>query len=506
MTAFEESVEESSPEEKPKSTTQNTNAENSTQQRTGHADNEDSDRNFGTDSAREKTQRLELQSEEPDAEEDPDLKQEEELLEDENAASAKLLQAGFANVQSNAQSIKSTNRELEVQSEAVSGTANPTYDTGEETNSFSEEAEKTSRVWDARETGNKEDDEPVSEDTKVDEIERVMEDDKESSEAEEPLAVEEYNFKSPYREDSNNFNHRKDHHLEGISQGDSKEMQNSEDTRNTYQHSAHFPSTAETSTATNDTVTDYSESVKRLTITRDFLDEKRVIRLQKYLGLQNVIRIEAMFHDMKVEMELARKASQNNEDIEKALDQILKSSDSSIMDVVGKVLDSRVAENQEEVVKEMDLYNEESALMDDIQELIYSLRSKYSSASESVPLASLFEQEDQLHAQGAAKDAEYDTAPVANLSGIDESSQKFHQLEDERPFLPKEEEETAVNISPEDEEATFLDDRGAEDGYSSERGLPLADSFGMTDSGESAKEDTAPGNLLDFGCYVILLL
>ncbi|OXB68309.1 hypothetical protein ASZ78_015249 [Callipepla squamata] len=506
MTAFEESVEESSPEEKPKSTTQNTNAENSTQQRTGHADNEDSDRNLGTDSAREKTQRLELQSEEPDAEEDPDLKQEEELLEDENAASAKLLQAGFANVQSNAQSIKSTNPELEGQSEAVSGTANPTYDTGEETNSFSEEAKKTSRVWDARETGNKEDDEPVSEDTKADEIERVMEDDKESSEAEEPLAVEEYNFKSPYREDSNNFNQRKDHHLEGISQGDSKEMQNSEDTRNSHQHSAHFPSTADMSAATNDTVTDYSESVKRLTITRDFLDEKRVIRLQKYLGLQNVIRIEAMFHDMKIEMELARKASQNNEDVEKALDQILKSSDSSIMDVVGKVLDSRVAENQEEVVKEMDLYDEESALMDDIQELIYSLRSKYSSASESVPLASLLEQEDQLHAQGAAKEAEYDTAPVANLSGIDESNQKFHQLEDERPFLPKVEEETAVNISPEDEEATFLDDRGAEDGYSSERGLPLADSFGMTDSGESAKEDTAPGNLLDFGCYVILLL
>ncbi|XP_065595972.1 transport and Golgi organization protein 1 homolog isoform X2 [Cyrtonyx montezumae] len=492
MTVFEENVEESSPEEKPKSTTQNTNAENSTQQRAGHADNEDSDRNLGTNSAREKNQGLELQSEEPDAEEDPDLKQEEELLEDENAASAKLLQARFANVQSNTQSIKSTNPELEVQSEAASGTANPTYGTGEETNSFSEEAKKISRVWDARDTGNKEDDEPVSEDNKVDEIEHVMEDDKESSEAEEPLAMEKYNFKSPHREDSNDFNHRKDHHLEGISWRDSKEMQNSEDTGNTYQHSAHFPSPADVSTATNDTVADYSESVKRLTITRDFLDEKRVIRLQKYLGLQNVIRIEAMFHDMKIEMELARKASQNNEDLEKALDQILKSSDSSIMDVVGKVLDSRVAENQEEVVKEMDLYDEESALMDDIQELIYSLRSKYSSASESVPLASLFNQEDQLHAQGAAKEAEHDTVPVTNLNGIDESNQKFHRLEDERPFLPKEEEETAVNISPEDEEATFLDDREAEDGYSSERGLPLADSFGMTDSGESAKEDTAP--------------
>ncbi|XP_021247381.1 melanoma inhibitory activity protein 3 isoform X2 [Numida meleagris] len=497
MTIFEESIEKSSPEEKSKSTAPNTNAENSTQQGTVHTDNEDSGRNLGTNSAREKTLRLELQSEEPDAEGDPDLKQEEELLEDENAASAKLLQARLANVQGNAQTIKSTNPELEVLSEAVSGTANPTYETGEETNSFSEEAKKISRVQDAQETGNKEVDEPVSEDSKLDEIEHVMEDDKESSEVEEPPAVEEYNLKSPDREDSNDFNQRKDHLPEGISQRDSTEMQNSEDTRNTHLHSAHFSSPADMSAATNDTVTDYSESVKRLTITRDFLDEKRVIRLQKYLGLQNVIRIEAMFHDMKIEMELARKASQNNEDIEKALDQILKSSDSSIMDVVGKVLDSRVEENQEEVVKEMDLYDEESALMDDIQELIYSLRSKYSSASESVPLASVLEQEeDQLHAQGAAKEAEYDTAPFRNLNGIDESNQKLQQLEDKRPFLPiEEEEETNVNIPPEDEEATFLDNREAEEGYNSERGLPLADSFGATDSGESAKEDTTPDHV-----------
>uniref|UniRef100_A0A8C9ELW2 Nuclear pore complex interacting protein N-terminal domain-containing protein n=1 Tax=Pavo cristatus TaxID=9049 RepID=A0A8C9ELW2_PAVCR len=498
MTIFEESIEKSSPEEKSKSATQNTNAENSTQQGAVRTDNEDSDRGLGTSSAREKTLRLELQSEEPDAEEDPDLKQEEELLEDENAASAKLLQARLANVQGNAQTTRSTNPDLGELSEAVSGTVNPTYETGDKTNSFSKETKKLSRVQDAHEAGNEEGDEPVSEDTKLDEIEHVMEDNKQSSEAEEPSAVEEHSFKSPDREDSNDSNQRKDHLPEGISQGDSKEMQNSEDTRNTHQHFAHFPSPADMSAATNDTVTDYSESVKRLTITRDFLDEKRVIRLQKYLGLQNVIRIEAMFQDMKIEMELARKASQNNEEIEKALDQILKSSDSSIMDVVGKVLDSRVAENQEEVVKEMDLYDEESALMDDIQELIYSLRSKYSSASESVPLASFLEQEeDQLHAQGAAKEAEYDTAPVRNLHGIDESNQKFQQLEDKRPFLPmqEEEEETAVNIPPEDEEATFSDNREAEDGHSSERGLPLADSFGATGEGESAKGDIAPDHV-----------
>uniref|UniRef100_A0A8C8ABA6 Transport and Golgi organization protein 1 homolog n=1 Tax=Otus sunia TaxID=257818 RepID=A0A8C8ABA6_9STRI len=398
MTVFEESIERSSPEEKSKSTTQNTNTDSLTQQGTARTEDADSDRNLGTNLAKGRTLRSELQSEEPDAEDDPDLKQvEEELLEDENAASAQLSQARAANVQGDTPNVRSTNPEL---GEAVLRTANPTFKTGEETNSFSKEAKKTISMQDASKTGNKEVDVPVSEDAKLDEMEHVMEDD-ESPEAEEPSAMAEHSFQSPDTEDSNDFSQRKDHLPEGISQKDSKEVQNVEHIRNDHQQSAHFPSPADRSAATSDTVTDFSESVKRLTIMRDFLDEKRVIRLQKYLGLQHMVRIEAMFHDMKVEMELARKASHNNEDTEKALDQILEFSESSIMDVVGKILDYKVAENKEEVVKEMDWYDEESALMDDIQELMYSLRSKYSSASESVPLASVPEQEDdQLHIQG----------------------------------------------------------------------------------------------------------
>ncbi|KGL87422.1 Melanoma inhibitory activity protein 3, partial [Charadrius vociferus] len=454
MTVFEESIEKSSSEEKSKSTTQNTNAESLTQQGTSHD------------------------------EDNPDLKRvQEELLEDENAASAKLSQARAANVHGD---------KLNVLSEAVSATANPTYKTGEETNSFSKEAKRPIGMQDASETGIKEVEVPVSEDAKSDEMEHVMEDDEESSEAEEPSAVEERNFQSLDMEDKNDFNQRRDHLPEGISQKDSKEVQNLEHTRNDHQPSAHFPSPDDGSAATNDTVTDFSESVKRLTIMRDFLDEKRVIRLQKYLGLQHVVRIEAMFHDMKVEMELARKASHNNEDIEKALDQILEFSESSIMDVVGKVLDSRVAENKEEVVKEMDLYDEESALMDDIQELIYSLRSKYSSASESVPLASIAEQEHyQLHVQGRI-------VSIRNPNPIDESNQKVQWLEDEGPEQPTEKEERAVYVPPEHEEANMLDNGEAKEGYDSERGSLLEDSsFRSIDSAESAREDFAAGNLLE---------
>ncbi|XP_035179123.1 transport and Golgi organization protein 1 homolog isoform X2 [Oxyura jamaicensis] len=494
MTEFEKSIEKSSPEEKSRNATQNTNRGNFTQQGTAHTEDEDSNKNLGTNLAREKTLKPELQPEETDAEDEADLKQmEEELLEDENAASAKLLQARVANVQGSTPDVERTNPELKVSSEAFSGTADPTYETGEETSSFSEEAKKIISMQDEHETGNKELDVPVSEDAKLDEMEHTAEDDEESSEAEEPPAVEEYNFKSSDMEDSNDFHQRKDNHPEDISQRGPREMQNTEDTGNDHQQSAHFPSPADISAATNETVTEYSESVKRLTIIRDFLDEKRVMRLYKYLGLQHVIRIEAMFHDMKVEMELARKASNTNEDLEKALDQILEFSESNIMDVVGKVLDSRVAENKEEVVKEMDLYDEESALMDDIQELIYSLRSKYSSASESVPLASFLEQEDdQLNAQETAKEAEYDTDAVRNPNAIDESNWKFQQLEDRRPVQPfEEEEERSVNLPPELEEASFSDDREAKEVYNSER-LPLADtSFGSTDPEESAREDNA---------------
>lgn len=410
MTGFEKSIEKSSPEEKSRSTAQNTNRANFTQQGTAHTEDEDSNKDLGTNLASEKTLRPELQPGETDAEDDADLKQmEEELLEDENAASAKLLHARVANVQGNTLDIERRNPELKVPSEAFSVTADPTYETGEETNSFSEEAKKIISMQDEHKTGNKEFDVPANEDAELDEMEHTAEDDEESSEAEEPSSVEEYNFKSSDMEDSSDFHQRKDHVPEDIPQRGSKEKQNITDTGNDHQQSSRFPSPADISAAKNDTVTEYSESVKRLTIIRGFLDEKRVMRLYKYLGLQHVIKIEAMFHDMKVEMELARKASNNNEDIEKALDQILEFSESNIMDVVGKVLDSRVAENKEEVVKEMDLYDEESALMDDIQELIYSLRSKYSSASESVPLASFLEQEDdQLNAQGRMFKCMYD--------------------------------------------------------------------------------------------------
>ncbi|KAM8809327.1 transport and Golgi organization protein 1 homolog [Eudromia elegans] len=498
-TILEESIQKSSPEEKPKGTTQNTNTEDLPQQGINHTEEGGSHSDPGTHLATENILRQEFQSEDLNAEEDPDLKEaEEELLEDENAASAKLSQARLANVQGNELNIRSKKKELETLSEGISGTANPNSkidETGEEINAFSEEAKKMISTEDAVE-----DDIPVSDDSVLDEMEHVKEDeddDDESSEAEEPSAMEEHNFKSSETGDSDDFNQRKQPLPEAVSQNDSKEMQNVERTRNDHQQSTHLPGPADVSGTTNDTViSDYSESVQRLAILREFLDEKRIARLQKYLGLHEVLRIEGMFQDMKIELELACKAGHNNEEIEKALDQILEFSESSIMDVIGKVLDSRVAENKEEVVKEMDLYDEESALMDDIQELIYSLRSKYSSASESVPLAGVPEpeqEEDQLHHEDAAKEAEDDSIPSTNPNAIDESNQVFEHLEDERTDLPLEEDEQGAAIPPEQEEASPTDSRDAQEGNDEERFQPADTSFGPLDSKQSTREDTVAG-------------
>lgn len=107
-----------------------------------------------------------------------------------------------------------------------------------------------------------------------------------------------------------------------------------------------------------------------------------------------------------------------------------------------------------------------------------------------------------------AKEAEYDRVSIRNPNAIDESNQKFQWLEDERPEQPTEkEEERAVNVPPEHEEANLSGNREAEEGYDSERGSLLEDSsFGSIDSGESAREDFAAGNLLELGYFVLLCL
>lgn len=112
-----------------------------------------------------------------------------------------------------------------------------------------------------------------------------------------------------------------------------------------------------------------------------------------------------------------------------------------------------------------------------------------------------------LSVTGAAKEAEYDRVSIRNPNAVDEINQEFQQLEDKKLEQSTEEEERAVNVPPQHEETNFLDNREAEEGYNTDRGSLLEDtSFGSTDSGQSAREDTAAGNLSELGCFVLLLL
>ncbi|XP_029449003.1 transport and Golgi organization protein 1 homolog isoform X2 [Rhinatrema bivittatum] len=121
----------------------------------------------------------------------------------------------------------------------------------------------------------------------------------------------------------------------------------------------------------------YSKSVKDLTIIREYLDEKHIERLLRYIGLQNIFRVEAMFHDMESELKLAWKDNQDQEDIEKTLDQILESSESNILDVVEKILDSIEVADEDQMPKGKDKFDDEYVILDDVQEIVYRLRHKH---------------------------------------------------------------------------------------------------------------------------------
>ncbi|CAM5102643.1 unnamed protein product [Eretmochelys imbricata] len=479
-------------------TAQDVDTERLTQQDTAHSGDENKDKALGTDIVGEKTVKPELQSEELEAEEDDDLSQaEEELLEDDNAASAALSKERLANRQGNKLDGESTNLELEIPDGAISGTANPVYEsdeTGEEANTMFKHARKNS-MQDLSETKNEEEDIQFS-GAKLNE----MEEDEESPETEDTLVAPEMeeedertlpNDKSLETVDSkNDFNQTEDPFLEDLVQKDLKDLQNvTEQT-----------GPADTSETTNEAVEpEYREAVKQLIIIKEFLDEKRVARLQKYLGPQHIVRVEAMFHNMKLKLDLAQKGNHDYQDIQQALDQILTFSESRIMDIVENVLDARQAENKEEVVKEIDLWDEEAALMDDVQEIIYLLRHKYSSVSESAPLVSISEHEKDysMYDTDTVKETEYDSHLVGSPSSAEEIGQKFPQVEDERPVQHIEEEEEALNLrEPEPdmnifEEVGLLDKKETQEILDTEKGLPLTDtSLGPI---QSNREDLAAG-------------
>ncbi|XP_039874160.1 transport and Golgi organization protein 1 homolog isoform X2 [Simochromis diagramma] len=133
---------------------------------------------------------------------------------------------------------------------------------------------------------------------------------------------------------------------------------------------------------------EYSESVMRLTLLWDHFTEEKMEQVQKLLGLKNLFKLEAMFMDLDIEFQATRQSQTGTtEDVENALEGILEASENTILDEIEKMLDSRDTKHDYDHHTDTSNLDEETEILDDFQELAFSLRQKYSTASDSTPLA-----------------------------------------------------------------------------------------------------------------------
>ncbi|XP_067884171.1 transport and Golgi organization protein 1 homolog [Heterodontus francisci] len=122
----------------------------------------------------------------------------------------------------------------------------------------------------------------------------------------------------------------------------------------------------------------YSEAVEQLTILKGYFDESNIERLHKYLGSRQVLELEAVLHDLEEELSLGKSSRTNEEDIEKALDDILEESETRILDMVEDMLDKRPEENHRKIEENSQVDDDETVLLSGLQELIFQIRLKYS--------------------------------------------------------------------------------------------------------------------------------
>lgn len=133
---------------------------------------------------------------------------------------------------------------------------------------------------------------------------------------------------------------------------------------------------------------EYSDSVMRLTLLRDHFTEEKMVQIQKLLGLKNLFRLEAMFSDLDTELQATRRAHTGAmQDIESALEGILEISENTILDEIERMLDSQETKPSDGQNLDSSSVDEETEILDDFQDLAFSLRQKYSTASDSAPLA-----------------------------------------------------------------------------------------------------------------------
>ncbi|KAK3522557.1 hypothetical protein QTP86_023289 [Hemibagrus guttatus] len=170
---------------------------------------------------------------------------------------------------------------------------------------------------------------------------------------------------------------------------------------------------------------EYSDSIRRLTLLRDHFKDDEINRILRHLNVKNLYRIEAMFTDLDHQLKSAKQSlSQNSEDLEHTLESILEVSENTILDEIDKMLDAReqrVLELGQQL--DQDVIDEEAAILDDFQELAFSLHRKYSA---SVPLA----KESLEMAENVSEEVEIpvETVPLTEVTETPEVSHEAAEL------------------------------------------------------------------------------
>ncbi|XP_027003379.2 transport and Golgi organization protein 1 homolog isoform X2 [Tachysurus fulvidraco] len=127
---------------------------------------------------------------------------------------------------------------------------------------------------------------------------------------------------------------------------------------------------------------EYSDRVRRLTLLREHFKDDEIERILRHLSVKDLYRIEAMFNDLDHQLQSARQSySQNSVDLENALESILEVSENTILNEIDKMLDAR-EQRALDLGQQLDqvMIDEEAAILDDFQELAFSLHQKYSAS------------------------------------------------------------------------------------------------------------------------------
>ncbi|XP_037304954.2 transport and Golgi organization protein 1 homolog isoform X2 [Pungitius pungitius] len=207
---------------------------------------------------------------------------------------------------------------------------------------------------------------------------------------------------------------------------------------------------------------EYSDSVMRLTLLRDHFTEESMEKLQNVLGLRNLFKVEAMFSDLDTEFQASRRS--HTGDVEGALQAILEASETPIMDEIEKMLDGRSSINNFDQRAERSGPDVETELMDGFQEFAFSLREKYSTASDSVPLAEKPSETDHDEPKLQVEEEEVETPHTVEedvLDSVPEAKRDDNATVADRGEMPAETKEDQVVL---DEAHTGPDVSAEEDG------------------------------------------